>query len=142
MKKIILLAFAVMLATTPVLAGINIGSSIGFATLNLGLNDNITVILGANYISTAGVSMTGLLGKVNYNLAKAGEVQPNVGLYYTTNGAAAATTTIGLTWGVLTPLTSSLSIGADFVLASSTSAAGVSTTSILPAVAVAATYSL
>jgi len=134
MKKIILLAMALMLAITPALAAgkLAIGTSMGYPTLKLNLNKNIDGSLGAMYASGA-ASSTALLVKVDYNLASVGKVQPNLGLYYTTNGAAAARTVLGLTYGLLTKVQPNLAFGLDFILVSQLTFAGATTTGLLGA---------
>lgn len=120
MKKIILLAFAVMLATTPVLAGVTIGSYGFMPTLGMQFNENLSGRLGATYVTTAGAGTTNYLVNLEYNLAKAGEVQSSMGIYYANSSAAGATATFGLTYGVVANLATNLALGADFVLVSST----------------------
>lgn len=108
-----------------------IGTAIGCPTIRYNFSDDLSGTAGLTYSSGAGASTTALLAKVDYNLQKMGMVQPTVGLYYTTDGAAAATTVIAGTYGINTMIQPNLSIGADITVASSTSAAGATTTGIL-----------
>ncbi|OGB89146.1 hypothetical protein A2625_02360 [candidate division WOR-1 bacterium RIFCSPHIGHO2_01_FULL_53_15] len=143
MKKIALMLIAVVLVSSGAFAAGNlaVGTTLGFASLKYQFSPDVTGSLGLNNFSGAATG-TGILVKVDYNLAKAGNVQPNIGLYYTTNGAAAATTILGITWGVTAMVESNLSLGADIILVNQSTLAGANTTGLLPGIALAAAYTL
>jgi len=134
----------VIIVATPTLASVTIGTALGYSTLSLNMGKDLVGFLGARNTNFGGTA-TALLLKVDYNLEKVGDVQPAVGIYYMTNGAAAAVTNLGVTYGIMANLTSNFAIGADFALVNQTSFAGASTTDILgiagdTGVAVKATY--
>ena len=83
-----------------------------------------------------GFPVGGLLDTVSRVVGeKMGEVQPAVGAFYATNGAAAATTVMGITCGLSKMVAANLSLGAEYVIFESLSVAGASTTGVLgPAV--------
>jgi len=144
MRKIALLVAIVILGTASFAAApgkLAVGTSLGWGTLAYQFSPELSGSLGISNTS-GGASMTGILLKVDYALAKSGKVQPTIGGYYTTNGAAAATTTFGVVWGVATMVETNLSLGADIVVFSSTSVGGASTTNILPYATLSAAYSL
>ncbi|MBI5399998.1 hypothetical protein HZB07_05255 [Candidatus Saganbacteria bacterium] len=144
MKKIVLLLVVIVIGTTAFAAapktapmamdnrgGLAIGTALGFPTLQYSFNRDMTGQLGASYASGGGASSTAYLIKVDYNLQKVGEVQSNMGLFYSSNGAAAATTVLGLTYGLSTKVAANFSLGADFILFNSLSAGATTTTGIL-----------
>jgi hypothetical protein len=118
-----------------------VGCAFNFPTLKYQFSDEIIGTVGAMNASGGGASSTALLIKADYLLTKVGAAQPCVGLYYGTNGAAAATTVMGVTWGVSTLVASNLSVGLDLVMLSSTTFGGASTTGILGAGLVGASQS-
>ena len=140
MKKIALL-LALVLMGSSAFAAVGVGTWGGWPVLK-GDFGPVTGSLGAAYNSpNAGTATTALLAKIDYKLVKLGNVQTAVGAYYTTNGAAAPadTVTMGLTWGASAMVESNLEIGADFILANSTTVNSAAfNTGILPAVAVTA----
>ena len=140
MKKLVLFAIALILATTPALAAGNLSVGTLGATPILGfmLNENIGAAIGGTYNSTA--STYTYLIALSYNLAKVGEVQTSVGLAYASGNAAAQQSTTSLSWGVGTLVQPNLGIGLDFILASSQSP--VAATSILPAASLKVAYIL
>lgn len=107
-----------------------IGVSLGYPTVKYHFSNEVAGSLGLMYGSAA-ASCLELLVKVDYNLAKRGEVQPCLSLYYTTNGAPVPTTVIGITGGASVMLQPNFSMGVDVALLSSTAIAGASTTGIL-----------
>ena len=139
MKKLLVLISVLLIASSAAMAAGNlaVGTALGYPTLKYNFTEDFSGQVGAMYASATGATSTALLAKVDYNLAKLGEVQPAIGLYYTSDGAAAATTVIGVTYSVSTMVQSNLSIGVDFTLLSSSSGA-VSATGILGAGAVGA----
>ena len=147
MKKILLFVFVLMMAVTPTLAANNlsVATALGFAALKYQFTNDLSGYIGVNNFSGTTITNapgTGIMLKVDYNLEKLGKVQPTAGLFYITNGVAAATTSMGATYGVETNIADNLVIGADFVLASSVANSGFTQTGILPAVAVKAALSL
>ena len=147
MKKIALLLSLITILGTASLAAmpgnLAVGATLGFASLKYQFTSDVTGSLGLNNFSGSLFnSATGILVKVDYNLAKAGQVQPNLGLFYTTNGAAAATTSLGITYGITTMVQPNLSLGADIVLLATSSLGGNSGTSLLSTVALSAAYYL
>ena len=138
MKKLVLIFVAALLILSPsVLAAgkVAVGTQIGYLTAKYQFTDDLSGSAGLNNFSGGGVSQTGLLAKVDYNLPKLGEVQPCMGLYYTTDGAATALTNVGLTYGISTMVTDNLSVGADLILLRSMSIPGTTVTGILPGAA-------
>jgi hypothetical protein len=133
MKKIALMLVAVVLVTSGAFAaGLSVGTALGFPTLQYSLNKDLTGQLGAMYASGGGASSTAILVKVDYKLEKVGEAQPNVGVFYATNGATTATTSFGITYGIGAMVAPNLSLGADIVLVNSvTTGGGASATGIL-----------
>lgn len=143
MKKIALLLAIVVLGTASFAAApgkMAVGTALSFATLKYQFTKELAGSLGLNNMS-GGASRTGILVKVDYDLAKAGQVQPSIGGYYSTDGAAAATSGFGITYGITTMVQPNLSLGADIILFSSTTFGGTSTTGILTAGGVGATLS-
>ena len=139
MKKLILIAFALILAVTPVFAsGLKLCSWNGWATLGKDLTNDLSGQLGLGYTSAAGTGTTFYLLKVDYKLAKVGKIQPAWGIYYNSSSAAGATATIGLTWGVSVPVWKNLALGYDIIVANSTG----NTTRILPNTTFTASYGL
>lgn len=150
MKKILLLVLVILISTAciaqaatkvavPVKASsaeskLAITSWGGLGGLSYDFNDQISAMVGANYTSTAGTGVFGVIVKADYNLFKVGKIQNNMGLYYTTLSSG-ATGTLGLTYGVETMVQPNLLLGMDFILVSQNTTGGFSTTSILPATA-------
>ena len=129
MKKLVLLAFALILATAPAMA-LSIGSWGTSPVLGFDLG-NIDISVGIDHVSSGGTATYPMLLKADLGLQKIGDADTCVGIYYTTNGASSATTVIGLTWGMSANVVSNLSVGADIVIATSTSTGGTSTSDIL-----------
>jgi hypothetical protein len=118
---------------------ISIGSWANWAVLGYKFTNDISGGFGTWFTNTAGTSY-GLLLKADYNLAKMGAVQPSVGLSYNTSSTGASGT-VGLNYGLNTMIQNNLSVGFDIFVATLTSAAGTSTTTVLPgAVIKAALY--
>ncbi len=130
MKKLLLFVIALILVATPSLAKVTIGTALGYPTLSLAMGKDLVGSLGARN-SNFGGTATALLVKVDYNLEKVGDVQPALGIYYMTNGAAAAITNIGISYGLMANVAQNLNFGLDFVLVNQTSFAGATTTDIL-----------
>ncbi|NQT29248.1 MAG: hypothetical protein HQ596_01620 [Candidatus Saganbacteria bacterium] len=141
MKKLLVLFFvlSVILIPTAAMAG-NLGVGVwgNWPVLRYNFPQGISGSLGLAYTSTGGTTTLPILVKVDYNLRQFGKVQEAVGVYYTTNGAATVTTTIGLTWGAEAALADNLTIGPDLVVVNSSTTAGVSTTRVLPSVSIKA----
>jgi len=143
MKKLLLLLLVLLVASSSAMAAgkLAIGTWRGTTTAKYDFTSDLSGTLGASYIAppAGAASMLGLLIKLDYNnLPKMGEVKTGLGVYYTTNGAAAATTAIGITYNASAMIKDNLSVGADFILANQTTVGGASTTGIIPAVAVTA----
>jgi len=135
-KKVILFAFALILATTPALA-ITVGTDLGFATVKSPLGP-INGALGLGYTPTG--SVTSYLLKVGYPLAKLGEVATDVGVFFTDTSPTTGAVT-GITLGALVNIAPNFAIGADYILLRN--AAGASTYLMFPvAVAVKASLDL
>ncbi|MFA5114146.1 MAG: hypothetical protein WC529_07625 [Candidatus Margulisiibacteriota bacterium] len=106
-------------------------------------NKDMMVAIGGNYFTFTGGSQTTLLGKFDYTMGNVGGVQTMAGGYITsTSVAGASQTTFGGTWGFRTLVQPNMSLGADIILLSSTSAGGATTTGILPGVFINAGYYL
>lgn len=108
-----------------------IGAALGFPTIKYSFNKEFDGQVGVMYASGGGASSTAVLLKVDYNLQKMGSVKPNIGAFYATNGAAAATTAMGITYGLGAMVVPNLMLGIDFALLNSLTAGGASTTGIL-----------
>ncbi|MFA6548633.1 MAG: hypothetical protein WCT39_01700 [Candidatus Margulisiibacteriota bacterium] len=157
MKKALLLLVAILLVCSAVYAApktqtippsssdsiapgtLSIGSWANWAVLGYKFTNEISGGFGTWFTNTAGTSY-GLLLKADYNLARMGAVQPSVGLSYNTSSTGASGT-VGLNYGLNTMIQNNLSVGFDIFVATLTSAAGTSTTTVLPgAVIKAALY--
>jgi len=85
----------------------------GWPTVGMQFNDKFSGCLGfSNYGST---SRTWILAKVDYNLAKMGDVQTKAGVHYIMTSPNAGTE-LGLTWGASIMAVKNLSVGFDIVL--------------------------
>ena len=143
MKKLLVLLLAALVLTSAASAQLAVGTDLGLPVLRMALNENISGSLGGAYATTGGAATTTAQIKADYNLAAAGKVQPNLGLYvlYNKVGAANAVITYGLTWGVTTKVVENLALGFNVILVNSNNAA-TATTSVIPAATLAAAYTL
>lgn len=142
MKKIMMLLIVAAVALTPVCAqALTVGAWGTWATVGTQLGAGFSGYLGYSYFGGAGgASGTHwLLGKVDYNLAKLGDVQTKAGVFYWGTSPDVGTQ-LGLTWGVAAKLASNLSVGCDIVLAQQNTKP--STTDILPSAVVNANLTL
>lgn len=116
----------------------------GTPTFKYHFNKDMMVAIGGSYFTFTGGTQTTLLGKFDYTMGNIGGVQTTAGGYITTTSVLGAnTTTFGGTWGFRTLVQPNMSLGADIILLSSTTApAGGSTTGILPGVLITAGYYL
>jgi hypothetical protein len=160
MKKLLIMLFIVSIATSMSMAAIKnltltepststsapvattgnlaIGTSLGYPTLKYNFNSDFSGAVGLSYSSTGGTAQTAILVKADYNLAKMGQAQPSIGAFYTTDGAATATTSFGLIYGVSTMVLPNLSLGADAIVLTQATRAGVNATGILSGVVLSA----
>jgi len=140
MKKVLLslLIVAFMLTAASYAGGLSIGTWGGYSTLGYDINDKVSGTIGSYYTNST-TSTYGLLLKADYDLAKLGEVQTEIGMFYFTTSAGTAGQ-MGLTYGVETMVKDNLSLGADFIVVDSTSYASGATslTRVFPAVAITA----
>ncbi|MBU0501902.1 MAG: hypothetical protein ABIH69_03515 [bacterium] len=140
MKKVLFtLLIAVFALTAASHAGsLSVGTWGGIATLGYDINDTVSGSVGS-FFTNSTTSTYGLLLKADYDLAKLGEVQTEIGMFYYTTSAG-AWGQLGLTYGVETMVQDNLSLGADFIVVDSTSYASGATslTRVLPAVAITA----
>jgi hypothetical protein len=131
-KKIMLFLIVAVVALTPVCAqALSVGDWGGWPTLGLQFGDKFAGYLGySNFGAVGGGSSTStMLAKVDCNLAKLGDVQTKLGVFYQWVSPGSGTT-LGLTWGVAIMPVNNLSLGFDIVLAQSNSSP--SSTDILP----------
>ena len=140
MKKVLLTVLIVVFALTVAsyAGNLSIGTWGGAATLGYDFTDAVSVSVGS-YYAHATTTTYGLLLKADYDLAKLDDVQTEIGFYYLTTSAGSAGQ-IGLTYGIETMIKDNLSLGADFILADSTSysSGATSLTRVLPVVAITA----
>ncbi|MFA4905143.1 MAG: hypothetical protein WC645_01425 [Candidatus Margulisiibacteriota bacterium] len=132
MKKIILLLVVAIVALTPVCAqALSVGDWGGWPTLGMKFGDMFAGYLG--FSSFGGTSRSWMLAKVDYNLAKLGDVQTKAGAFYWTNSPNVSSQ-LGITWGAAIMPVNNLSLGFDIILAEQNMAPGAnSNTDILPA---------
>jgi hypothetical protein len=109
---------AAMVVLTPVCAqALSVGDWGGWATVGTQLSDKFAGYLGySNFGAVGGGTSTNyLLAKVDYDLAKMGDVQPKLGVFswWTSPNSGSQ---LGLTWGAAIMPVKNFSIGFDAVL--------------------------
>ncbi len=115
MKKLALLLVAAVFVFAPVSAqALSVGDWGGWPTIGTQFNDNLSGYLGFAYYGTG--TSSNVLAKVDYNLAKLGDVQTKAGVYYTMTSPNTGTA-LGLTWGASIMAVKNLSVGFDVILA-------------------------
>ena len=120
------------IALTPVCAqALSIGDWGGWATVGTQFGDKVSGYLGYSYFGgVGGASGTSwLLAKVDYDLAKLGDVQTKAGVFYWGTSPNVGSR-LGITWGATIKPVNNLSVGFDLVLAQQNSTP--SSTDLLP----------
>ena len=118
MKKIAVFVFAAMIALTPVAAqALSIGCWDQWPTVGHQFNDKISGYIGFNHYGNYNNSPTNwYLVKVDYNLAKFGNVQTRAGIDYWWSSPTVDSAT-ELTYGAYIMAAENLSVGFDITLA-------------------------
>ena len=131
MKKLMMLLIVAAVALTPVCAqALSVGDWGGWPTVGMQFGDKFAGYLGFSTFGSTARSW--YLAKVDYNLAKLGDVQTKAGAYYSTTSPDIGTQ-LGLTWGAAIMPVNNLSLGFDIILAEQNMAPGTtSNTDILP----------
>ncbi|MCX5751528.1 MAG: hypothetical protein NT099_07685 [Candidatus Saganbacteria bacterium] len=133
MKKLFLVFLGLTMLLVPVSAqALSIGMWGEWATIGQQFNDSLSGYFG--YSIYYGV--TDYLVKADLNLAKLGNVQTKMGLYYETDQPNDYST-VGLTYGMSTMVQPNLSVGGDISILNSENYAGATTTNVFPITRVA-----
>jgi hypothetical protein len=115
LKKLALLLVVAAFVFAPVSAqALTVGDWGGWPTVGTQFNDNLSGYLGYSYFGSTSTSW--VLAKLDYNLAKMGDVQTKAGVYYTMTSPNSGTS-LGLTWGASIMAVKNLSVGFDVILA-------------------------
>jgi hypothetical protein len=141
-KKIILFLMVAAVALTPVCAqALTVGAWGSWATIGTQFADNFSGYLGySNFGGVGGASSTNwMLVKIDYDLAKLGDVQTKAGVFYWWTSPNVGSR-VGATWGASITPVKNLSAGFDIVLAQSNSMP--SSTDILPSAVVSASLTV
>lgn len=142
MKKIIMFLIVAAVALTPVCAGaLMIGDWGGWATVGTQFGGGFSGYLGYTYFGGVGGASGShwALAKVDYNLAKMGDVQTKAGVFYWGTSPNVGSR-LGLTWGASIMPVNNLSVGFDIVVAQQNSTP--SSTDILPSAVFVANLTL
>ncbi len=137
-----MLLIVAAVALTPVCAqALTVGEWGSWATVGTKFGAGFSGYLGYSYFGGAGGGSADneLLVKLDYNLAKLGDVQTKAGVYYFWTSPDIGTQ-LGLTWGASVNVVNNLSLGFDAVLARANTKP--STTDILPVAVVTANLTL
>ena len=133
MRKLALFLVVAAVILAPACAqALSVGDWGGWPTVGIQFNDNISGYLG--YSNYGLPSSSWILAKLDYNLAKLGDVQTKAGVLYTMTSPNTGTS-LGLTWGASVMAVKNLSVGFDIVLAQANGTP--SSTDILPYTAMA-----
>jgi hypothetical protein len=134
MKKLALFLIGAAIVLSPACAqAISIGDWGGWPTIGMQFNDNLSGYLGYSYYGTG--SQSWVLAKVDYNMAKLGDVQTKAGVFYWMTSPNVGTR-VGLTWGASIMAVNNLSVGFDVVLAQANTVP--TSTDILPGAVITA----
>jgi hypothetical protein len=150
MKKIALMMILAAILLSPISAqalsvgtwGASLGGQyLSTPTVGMQVTDALTGYIGMR-IAADSADQYLCLVKADYNVVKMGNIQHKAGAYYIWVTDSDKYFITGLTWGMSTMLTKSLSIGIDVKLAEQYSGGGETETMYLPGTAIAINFYL
>jgi hypothetical protein len=148
MKKVIFGLLMISLVLTPTLVyaaqdmtgKVAVGAWGTTPVVKFHFSKDVSGSAGLSYASSSGSSTTSIVGKIDYNLAPVGTIQPTIGLFLNLFSGTTTVTTFGGTWGVSTFVQPNLALGFDIVAISNASMTGGTILQILPAALITASY--